>query len=624
MFLATTALSEFWDVEKEILFLGPWCILYSKRKQLFGLKYHILPSPWSDRERFHQAHQYCQDLYEELLGDLGEFLNQVHGVKFGPRYWRIILGPWLRCMIDAYYDRYVCLKEAIRHGPNFDTWLLDEQDYQVPFDINEFITLALTKGADLYNLQLYSQILRGMGHTFPAKKFEKNISEPGEWQQYWKAARGKRWKELAKGARKLIHRAAFSRVEAWLHYSALPSWQEVLRLALTPGFKGRFLLADDLPAWSGSLEEKAESRQALAHCSHPGDPFRKILIENLPGNFPKLYLEGFGPWRRQLLQAWGQRDWPKILVNAAGLWFDTTAKLLAAEMTERGGKLLSLQHGGGYGCALLACNEKHEREISDRFGCWGWAKQEQDDRLVNLAAPKLAMRERKPGKSRKRRTILLVGNQTSRYLYTFQSHPVGSQIEKYIKDLLTFLEELGRTGRRTTLYRGSPSEFGWHTIQRVRDRFPDMALDDHMQPYARRIQQARLVVLDYPDTTLLEAMAANVPVVLFFDSRVWEHREEAVRYFDMLRQAGILQDTPGEAARQVGEIYDRVDEWWFSDEVQAARRKFAHHFARGSRKWPREWVAWLNRELTGLGEVGQRSSPPWPLPPAPPPTSGGD
>lgn len=615
MFLATTALSEFWNVKEEIVFLGPWCILYDNKNQTSGLKYSILPNPWNDRERYHQAYHYCQNVYEELLVDLGNFLNQVHGIKYGPRYWRILLGPWLLNFLFIYYDRYVCLKEAINLCPNFDTWLLDEQDYQVPFDTGEFINLGMRGGADLYNLQLYSQILRGLGYTFPAKKTEHGVSAEGEWQRYGTATRWNRWKELAKGARKLIYRAAFSRGQVWLHYSALPSWQDSVRLALTPGFKGRFLLPDDLPPWHGCLEVKAEARANLSHFSHHGDPFRKILLDNLPRNFPKLFLEGFGPWRRGMLQAWGPNGLPKILVDSVGMWMDESAKLLAAELTARGGKLLSMQHGGGYGSSRLIWPEKHERQISDRFACWGWAEQEEDVKLVNLAFPKLAMTERKSGTSRQRRTILVVGNQVSRYLYLYQSHPVGSQIEKYIQDLLTFLAELGETGRRATLYRGYSSEFGWHTNQRVRDRFPDLALDDHTQSMMSRIKEARLVVVDYPYTALLEVMAANVPLVLFFDYQVWERREEAEKYFDGLRRAGILQDTPEAAARKVDEIYDRVDEWWFSDQVQAARREFTQHFARSSREWPREWVAWFRRELSTLeGEEGIRPPQPTPAP----------
>lgn len=33
MFLATTALSEFWDKDQEILFLGSWCLRYDRRSE---------------------------------------------------------------------------------------------------------------------------------------------------------------------------------------------------------------------------------------------------------------------------------------------------------------------------------------------------------------------------------------------------------------------------------------------------------------------------------------------------------------------------------------------------------------------------------------------------------------
>jgi putative transferase (TIGR04331 family) len=606
MFLATTALSEFWDIKKKIVFLGPWCILYGKKEPISGLEYNILPNPWSDKEKFYQAYQYCQVLFEDLLVELGDFLNQVHGVKFGLRYWRILLGPWILRFLCAYYDRYVCLIEAIRHYPNFDTWLLDEQDYLVPFDTVEFIHLVTMGEADLYNLQLYSQILRGLGYTFPAKKAENGISARGEWKLYGIAVREKWWKALAKRARKLIYRAAFSQGELWLHFSAVPTWKDAVRLALTPGFKGRFLLPDDLPPWRGPLEEKEELRERLTSLSSNGDSFRKILLQNLPVNFPKIFLEGFGQWRRQMLEVWFPHGLPKLLVNSGGLWMDESAKLLAAEMTARGGKILSLQHGGGYGSNRLVWPEQYEREISGRFACWGWAEQENDIKLVNVAFPKLATSERKSGESRKRRTILVVGNQVPRYLYLYQSHPVGTQIEKYIQDLLTFLAELGDVEQKATLYRWYPSEFGWHINQRVQDRFPDVVLDDHGQPFSNRINEARLVVVDYPYTAMLEVMAANVPLVLFFDSRVWQIREEAEQYFNSLRRVGIFQDTPAAAARKVGEVYDRVDDWWFSDQVQAARWEFTQHFARSNRRWPREWVAWFRRELSSL-ETGNRN-----------------
>ena len=117
MFLATTALAEFWDTNDEIVFLGPWCLRYDRREDWEGLKYSVLQSPWTDQHQIRQAEAYCNDVIDHLLSELIPLLNQVHDTQHSHRYWRIILGPWLLYYVHALYDRYVHLKEARRSVP---------------------------------------------------------------------------------------------------------------------------------------------------------------------------------------------------------------------------------------------------------------------------------------------------------------------------------------------------------------------------------------------------------------------------------------------------------------------------------------------------------------------------
>jgi putative transferase (TIGR04331 family) len=93
MYLATTALTEFWKVDEPILFLGEWCLKYSERHVWEPLIYQVLEYPWNDHERLSDAITYCDGVYESLLETLTEYMNNVHGVNYGKRYWRIILGP---------------------------------------------------------------------------------------------------------------------------------------------------------------------------------------------------------------------------------------------------------------------------------------------------------------------------------------------------------------------------------------------------------------------------------------------------------------------------------------------------------------------------------------------------
>lgn len=165
-FLATTAIEEFWDTTKPILFLGDWCRRYSRKSFWEPLAGEVLGSPWEDTQRFHQANHYVVDVYERLLPVLAEALNELHDVKHGMRYWRIILGPWLQLYIPGIYDRYMCLQMAFDKHPNVTSTVLSEDAWVTPCDTLEFVQLL--KG-DAYNLQIYSRMLKLLGKNFPQK-----------------------------------------------------------------------------------------------------------------------------------------------------------------------------------------------------------------------------------------------------------------------------------------------------------------------------------------------------------------------------------------------------------------------------------------------------------------------
>ena len=94
-FLATTALEDFWDTSKPILFLGEWCVLYEREKYLEDIDWRILNSPFQDANVTKAASFYVDDLYEHILAELANKLNVIHEKRYSLRYWRILIGPWL-------------------------------------------------------------------------------------------------------------------------------------------------------------------------------------------------------------------------------------------------------------------------------------------------------------------------------------------------------------------------------------------------------------------------------------------------------------------------------------------------------------------------------------------------
>ena len=64
-------------------------------------------SQTSDQKVIHYKN--CENLFEEILKDLGNNLNQINKVNFSYRSWEIILGRWLRFFIWMAYENYIII-----------------------------------------------------------------------------------------------------------------------------------------------------------------------------------------------------------------------------------------------------------------------------------------------------------------------------------------------------------------------------------------------------------------------------------------------------------------------------------------------------------------------------------
>jgi putative transferase (TIGR04331 family) len=590
VFLATTRLSEFWKTDEEILFLGAWCLRHDRQKEWEGLKYQVLPSPWDDRKRFYDACAYLDESYERLLGHLCEYLNAVHGVSFSLRYWRILIGPWLLHSLHVAYDRYICLLEAFHSDPNLQTIVMDTQSFRVPGTAMESRNWGI---CDPFNLQIISQLLSAMGYVFPSHSF------PDGWEKSGTHVGQRLSRRIAKGVISVLWET-ISRVKSTDDQIALCYMYWPLHQVLELVWQTRFQAVpyEGKTDWSLTLPEPVfdERRSGLARIPS-GDEFEKAFIRSLPQNFPVVYLEGFQGVREKILEK--ARTFPPVIVSAVGWWFISEPfKFMAAEASQRGSRLVTVQHGGGYGISRYHPCEEHESRIADSYMVWGWAGQESQS-IRNLPNPKLSslLLEHSAHRDRnKNTTILFVATDCPRSLHRFQSNPTGNQWINYIDWERRFLEAVPADLRSAMLFR--PHKNGADVIKgELTPKFPEIGWDAGGTFY-QRLRTSRLLVIDHPGTTPLEAFAANIPTILFWDPQRWEMRQEVEPQMENLRKEGVLHDSPEAAAAKVAEIYHDPWIWWGSSEVQRARRDFADRFALARKDWVDHWANALAEELS--------------------------
>ena len=157
-FLVTTALYETWNEKENTIFLGEWCLIFNKFDENKYPDYLVHPYHWDDRVKYNSDFDLIDSLYEKKLEELMKLLNQFHGVNNNIKYWRVIIGPWLRSFIEILFDRYEVLNSVKDKVSN--SLILD-------YNLNDFIPLNNIKFSkqiktDDWNHVIFSEIIKNL------------------------------------------------------------------------------------------------------------------------------------------------------------------------------------------------------------------------------------------------------------------------------------------------------------------------------------------------------------------------------------------------------------------------------------------------------------------------------
>ena len=120
----------------------------------------------------------------------------------------------------------------------------------------------------------------------------------------------------------------------------------------------------------------------------------------------------------------------------------------------------------------------------------------------------------------------------------------------------------------------------WSDDKRWSDRMPSVHLETGKAPIQKLMAKSRLMVHSYDSTGILECLASNIPTLCFWNGGLDHLLPSAKPYYELLRGAGILADSPEYAAQLVAQYWNDIDGWWESEQVQNARRLFCEQYAR--------------------------------------------
>ena len=567
--LVTTSMECTWPERKDpIVFLGSWCLRYSRKTITSSLDYKVVPYHWDDRSKLFEDYKILDKLYEKLLSELSTVLNKVHGKNQSKRYWRILLGPWLGYFLQGLFDRWFMLTRVLAdYEITHCTTVSRSVGELVPTDMKNFVEFFI---GDDWNEGVYAELLEiGFHDKIEIFKVDRPVQVNN--QRSLKAWVKEKLRSALRLASKFVEPLSKDD-DAFFMSSYLPK-KVTFFLQLKLGQMPRHY--EDVPTPSSKVSPSMREELETNLSRTSSDEFETIASTMIARHLPTSYLEGY----QKLTGLVRNLSWPKnpsFIFSSVAYCQSDTFKAWAAEKTSCGVPLIIGQHGGNFGMTPFAFEEKHQIDIADRWVSWGW-----QDKLEPKIVPfgnfktlgKLVRYD-------SRGPALMVQMSLPRYSYHLMAMPIAGQMESYLDDQVTFLRCLSSEIQGQITLRLYPNDYGWDEAQRWGDTFPDIRIAETRIKMEKLIQRSRLYISTYNATTYLESMSLNIPTIVFWNPYHWELKEEVQPLFNLLKRVGIFHDSPSSAARQVMLIWNNIPDWWESPEVQNARVEFCNQFSK--------------------------------------------
>lgn len=571
-FLITTALEESWKEEEQIIFLGEWCLIFNKFNKD---KYpnHIVNSyHWDDRKKYNLDYQVIDKLYEKKLIQFAKLLNEIHKTNRDIEYWRIIIGPWLRSLIEVVFDRYEILKSLNYKVSN--TIILDYNIEQfIPLNYDEFYSQIKS---DEWNHMIFAEIIQFLNITF--SKIDINLKETVNIQPH-----------IIKRIPKIVLNY-FLKIYSILVTKPL---NKILikdpYMPLLNEFKLNFKflqLPIRLPKSLVKKPKKIENRNSIKILKSNSD-FEKLLNKLLINLLPFSYLENLEKIKTETNFYYPSK--PKIIFTSNAYQHDDHFKIMTAERKLKNTSYVIGQHGGGFKTGLKNQTVLHQVKTCDKFFSWGWEDFE-ENKIKKMPSLKLSRKISKPDSEGH---ILITTPSYPRYFYCHYSIPVAGQFLKTISMIIDFIRNLNDFSSDLVKVKLDSGEFGW----RIEERFISEGLSNicsKNENFYNLLSQSRLSISTYNSTIFHETLAANFPTVIFFDFNYYEISDQAKQDFSLLKSVGIYHDSPLMASKFVNSIYNDIDKWWLKEEVQNARKLFCKKYAYKSSNYLNQWKDSLN------------------------------
>lgn len=466
--LVTTSLKETYGKEEEILFAGDWVkSSLDFEKDFKKRKYQFFDSIWKDEKDIRKFLPYLSELRQRIVNKLSVDLNAIHNTDYPLRFWQIIINPWLHYYLEGIYTRFETINRILNKRENINFVYLNNLKYfDTPFDVRDFADYI--NSSDIYNQFIFQKIIsyftnikenKYLKLIYSNEKISKkenlnflNLYEKGNYLRRFVSLCSKR---LTKNNKFFLDLNSLG-----LNFMLLN-----FKLKQIP-FKDYefFTYKNYYKLFENKSAPNPELRKRIFFEFNKQNDYENFLSINFSNDIAKFLIEDFSSIKNFIEKIPYK---PKIIVSDVRHEHDTLFKFWIADSIKNGSKLITSDHGGGYGGIYY--NSMMCEDIADIAIRWF-----KPIKSNNVQLPVLHFHNKRRKKNmNKRKYLLTVGHGNTKYPKHSNLFlgPISGQNLYQIELLSSFYENLDLKLKNNFLFRPPLLDIAWNIGKRFEPIF---------------------------------------------------------------------------------------------------------------------------------------------------------
>jgi putative transferase (TIGR04331 family) len=588
-FLVINNSQKYYSTKKKYLFLN-YPIIEKLRNNKFNKYYSN--KRWENNLILNKDYKYLNSLYENYLEVLSNYLNKKNKKNFSIKYWRIVLGPWLFTFICVIFERWNSLNNILIKYKNLETVIPKYKINDViPYGIEDFNYFINT---DFWNYYIYSEIIKFLKtKKIYLVKSQRLAVKDREiiYARLTKIWFFERIYFLILILLKCLFRTnnnIFLIFNSYFRFASetLISFLFSKEFQLNKSLKFNYLY-NHIDNFHKLITRKKNILLKKNILIKENIKFEKFLDKQIILNLPKSSLEYYNQMENIIDNSFLPKN-PKFILTTFGINRSLLMDRYIARCIENGSKLIITQHGGCYGQYMFHWCEENEKKIADLFLNYGWKSDKK-----NLSFGIIKNIKNNNSFFKKKLVILELRIRdiySGRLDVTSGFSKIASYYElinKFIsliqdEDLLKIFQV--KLHARTTK---------WDEKKYILNSNKNINFSN---PYKNTLDlSSRLIIYTGLSTGHLESLSINKPLLILVNIKNEPFKKKYHKYILQMKKIGILYDDPYELYKKIIQIYQNVDEWWNSKEIQIFRESYVKEFSKMNYNKINNTVGLLNK-----------------------------